>query len=85
MSQECHKRASRHDSEHITTKQYPNCVNYMVTIPLYCIRVGSILVWCNMAVCTLYIKALYSYVTRVLMKVTMNFTYAGCLRYRFKP
>ena len=56
LSQECHNRASRPDSEHIITERYPNCVNYMVTIPYitYIIsRVGSKLlwIWCHMAVC----------------------------------
>ena len=32
MSQGCHNRASRPDSEHIITEQYPNCVNDMVTM-----------------------------------------------------
>ena len=35
----------------------------MVTIPYIVSRVGSILVWCHMAVCSLYTK-LYSCVTR---------------------
>ena len=49
LSQECHNRASRPDSEHIITEQYPNCVNCMVTIPYipYIVpRVWSKLVWC---------------------------------------
>jgi len=59
MSQEGHNTASRPDSEHIITEQYLNCVNYMVTMPYvpYIVSgVGSILVWCHMAVCSLYIK-----------------------------
>ena len=59
LSQECQNRASRPDSEHIITEQYPNCVNYMVTIPYipYIVSgVGSILIWCHMAACSLYIK-----------------------------
>jgi len=61
MSKGCHNRARRPDSEHIIIEQYPNCVNYMVTItmsyvPYIVSRVGSILVWCHMAVCSLYIK-----------------------------
>ena len=56
----CHNRASRPDSEHTITEQYPNCVNYMVTrtisyIPYIVSGVGSILIWCHMAVCSLYI------------------------------
>ena len=53
---ECHNRASRPDSEYIITEQYPNCFNYMVTIPYipYIVSgVRSILIWCHMAVCSL--------------------------------
>jgi len=33
MSQGCHNRASRPDSEHIITEQCLSCGNYMVTMP----------------------------------------------------
>jgi len=32
----------------------PNCTNYIVTTPYNCIKVGSILFWCQMAVYLLY-------------------------------
>ena len=89
LSQGCHNRASRPDSEHIITEQYPNCVNYMVTMPYILYIVSG--VWVHITLvprgCMLSVyKALYPYVTReVLMNVIMNLPYVGRPHYRCEP
>jgi len=88
MSQEGHNRASRPDSEHIITEQYPNCVNYMVTmscVPYIVSGVVHITLVPHGCMLSVY-KALYPYVTReVLMNVIMNFLYVGRPHYRCEP
>ena len=66
-------------------EQYPNCVDYMVTIPYIVSRVGSILVWCHMAVCSLYIKVCTLMWQVVLMNITMNLPYVSRLCYLCEP
>jgi len=57
----------------------------MVIIPYIVSRVGSILVWCHMAACSLYIKVCTLMWQEVLMNVTMNLPYVGRLRYLCEP
>ena len=89
LSQGCHNRASRPDSEHIITEQYPNCVNYMVTMPYIPYIVSG--VWVHITLvprgCMLSVyKALYPYVTReVLMNIIMNLPYVGRPHYQCEP